>query len=228
MPRRNKRADRYEPLDFTPAASPPIEPTPYTDSRTARIERAKRHQEAWERQEKAHLNSGIDWSVCLVPGCGRELKAFGNLWHRDPERRDHTQSLPLCENHLSVAYTQACRRANDALMVKAVTQVLEHKEAKAAERDAASAEAWKARTTGHIYFVRLNGLVKAGWSRDVDQRLRAYGPDVEVLTVYPGTRDDETNLHRQLRPVLARGREWYEDGQIIADFVGSLGRVQPS
>jgi hypothetical protein len=40
-----------------------------------------------------------------------------------------------------------------------------------------------------------------------------------VLALYPGSRDDETNLHRQLRPARALGREWYEDGDILADFV---------
>lgn len=41
----------------------------------------------------------------------------------------------------------------------------------------------------------------------------------QVLVLRPGTRDEETDLHRQLRPALARGREWYEDGPILASFI---------
>lgn len=72
---------------------------------------------------------------------------------------------------------------------------------------------------GHLYAVRQGNLIKIGWSREVSARVRGYGAGVEVLAVWPGTRDDETNLHRQLRPALARGREWYHDGPILADFV---------
>lgn len=221
MPRRNNRAqETYEPLDLTPAEVPPSpKPRGYRTTRELYEDRERREQDRAERQRNARINGGIDWSLCLVPGCGNELRMFGSLQHHDPDLRDHTVRLPLCIKHLSVAYQQAKPGANDALMVKANTALLERKEAKNAELRKASRENWQAKQNGHIYFVRLNGLVKVGWSRDVDDRLRAYGPDVEVLVIYEGTRQDETNLHRQLRPVLARGREWYEDGKIIADFV---------
>lgn len=222
MPRRNNRADRFEPLDLTPAdvrLHVKRGPIVHMDPVQARRERAERERERIERQRQARINGGMDWSVCLVPGCGDELQSYGRYDHHDPASRDHTLRLPLCVKHLVVAYQQARPGANDALMVKANTELIERKEAKAREQRDADREAWKARHDGNIYFVRLNGLVKAGWSRDVHERLRAYGPDVEVLAVYPGTRQDETDLHRQLRPALARGREWYEDGPIVAAFV---------
>lgn len=218
MPRRNKRAT-FEPLDLTPEVRRPLPTVGSVDPVQARRERAMRREEAEKRQRDARINHGIDWSVCLVPGCGDELVTYGRLQHERPEQRDHETVLPLCTRHLSVAYQQANYRANDALMVKANTLLLEQKAAKRKALEKQITEEWRQRTDGDIYFVRLNGLVKVGWSRDVDQRLRAYGPDVEVLAIYPGSRDDETNLHRQLRPVLARGREWYEDCKIIADFV---------
>lgn len=222
MPRRNNRRETYEPIDLTPAdirAHTRAKPTVYTDPAHARRERAKRRQEAAERQHTARINGGIDWTVCLVPGCGNELFMWGSPLHNRADLRDHKVKLPLCLDHLAVAYQQANFERDNPLMVEANTLLLERKEAKRREVDANIRKEWQDRHDGHIYFVRLNGLVKAGWSRDVDQRLRAYGPDVEVLAIYPGSRSDETNLHRQLRPALARGREWYEDGKIIADFV---------
>jgi hypothetical protein len=72
---------------------------------------------------------------------------------------------------------------------------------------------------GHIYFVRQNGLIKVGWSGRLESRLKQYGANVEILCHFPATRDDETLLHRQLRPYLARGREWYEDCPLLHDVV---------
>lgn len=223
MPRRNKR-EAHEPLDLTPADIEVVR----RQQRQSRIERpaheirrerAEKERVAYERQRDARINNGIDWSVCLVPGCGEELFIFGTLQHDKPSRRDHTTALPLCIRHLGTAFVQANHRADDALMVNAVTLVLERRAEKAEAFERDEKKAWLERNDGHIYFVRLNGLVKVGWSRAVHQRLRAYGPLADVLCIYPGTRTDETNLHRQLRPVLARGREWYEDCKIIADFV---------
>lgn len=232
MPRRNNR-DRYEPVDLTPL-SPVIAPKlpDYFDSREARTARAKQHEEAARRQRDAALNGGMDWSVCLVPGCGTELKMWGTWLHQNTARRDHNTALPLCLNHLAVAATQAHIKADEPLMVEATTEALERRAAKEVTLREASKKAWLKKTDGHIYFVRLNGLIKVGWSRLVDDRLRAYGPDVELLVIYEGTRADETNLHRQLRPALARGREWYEDNAItqrfLADAVAKHGAPDPA
>lgn len=222
MPRRNHRHEVYEPLDLTPDdlyAEPPRRPDGYSSIAEGRIARAERERLRVERQRAARINKGIDWSVCLVPGCGDELTWFGTLEHRHRDLRDHTTRLPLCVRHLSVAYLQARPKADEPLLVEATTAAIERREAKWKEHDKATREARKNSHPGHIYFVRLNGLIKVGWSSDVHGRLRAYGPDVEVLCIYPGTRDDETNLHRQLRPSLKVGREWYEDNAILADYV---------
>lgn len=222
MPRRNHRhRETYEPLDLTPADVRKAPPAPgYQSSAEARKARAERAREAAQRQADARINHGIDWSVCLVPGCGEELTGrLGGPGHPFPYRRDHQSTLPLCFTHLGVAYRQGSYRADDPLMVQALALAVERKRAVEDEFDKRTQREWLESKDGHIYFVRLNGLVKVGWSRDVDTRLRAYGPDVEVLAIHPGTQSDETNLHRQLRPALARGREWYEDGKIIADFV---------
>ena len=51
------------------------------------------------------------------------------------------------------------------------------------------------------------------------ERLKAYGPNIELLCHYPGTKQDETTLHRQLRDSLAKGREWYHDDEVLALFI---------
>lgn len=77
----------------------------------------------------------------------------------------------------------------------------------------------KPTAVGEIYFVLVDGLVKVGWTSKLADRIRAYGPKAVMLANYPGTRADESALHRQLTPARAHGREWYHDGDVIRLFV---------
>lgn len=222
MARKNPKRETHIPLDVTGLGgrkrSRPM-------SRDERIERDMRQRAARERK-------AIDWSVCIVPGCGESLITWGGLIHDDPERRDPRTELPICHRHAAVvwkslvdfhvgrgAFIEAIADVNDAL----------------AERAKAKAEgdkkAFLERTDGDIYFIRLNDMIKVGWTRDLRGRVRAYGASAELLAYYPATRDDETALHRQLRPALAKGREWYHDGPIlnrfIADAVEKHGEPKP-
>lgn len=210
MGRKNRR-DQYEPADLTPA---PHDPVWDAGHRATREQVRERERQAAIRQREAKLNRGIDWSACLVPGCGKRPSFLGR------GERDHTKALPLCANHLSVACVQGdtLHRAG-GLIADATVRYLAYRDAQERARIEAEKRDHLARTDGMIYFVRLNGLIKAGWSRDLRSRLRAYGPDVEVLAHFPGTRDDETNLHRHLRPNLAKGREWYHDNAAVRRFV---------
>lgn len=212
MGRKNNRVG-YEPLDLT-APLPELRPQ-VASHREARERSIAKWDQLERRQREARAAQGIDWNICLVPGCGHELWREGD---RNPETRKHDERLPLCLRHLAVASTQVARR-DDPLMVSAVAEVLERRAASASAREATAKRARLASIDGHIYFIRHNGFIKVGWSRDIAQRINSYGPRVEVLAIYPGTRDDETHLHRQLKPARALGREWYDDGPILADFI---------
>lgn len=61
-----------------------------------------------------------------------------------------------------------------------------------------------------LYAVRTGGLIKFGFTTDAYERIRKYG-DIRnsVLALKPGTRADETALHRSLRAHCAKGREYY-------------------
>lgn len=225
MPRRNHRHDQqFEPLDLTAdmvnrdarhnrRGRRPDETFRQFIDRTQQDERLRAQQ-----QRNARVNKGIDWSICLVPGCGEALVLWDRPQHSDPSWRDHTVALPLCLEHLAVAGSQAAM-ANDPLLVEATALVLERETAKQAEEKAEGDRAWRANTYGEIYYIRQNDLIKVGWSRDLPERLRSYGPNVQVLCHYPASYADETNLHRHSRPFLAKGREWYRDCPALRDFV---------
>lgn len=227
MGRKNQR-ERYEPVDYT-GVDLRVPPAP-SGRRETQAEYHMRH----DRQRLALAARGIDWSVCLVPGCTKMLtQSFTKNLARKYYRNDPAIELPLCGEHLAAVFQQALEWHKDH--PEFVDLVADIHERIKARREAAQAriqaEYLADTANGDIYFVRLNGLVKVGWTRDLWKRLKAYGASAEVICSYHGSRDDETNLHRQLRPVLAKGREWYEDGPIIASFIAlafkDFGAVVP-
>lgn len=70
-----------------------------------------------------------------------------------------------------------------------------------------------------IYYLRQSELIKIGYSADLMNRLRAYGPAAVILAHHPGDRAVERDLHRTFRPFLARGREWYHPRQLLLDHI---------
>lgn len=210
MPRRNGQRLNPPPLDLANLG----DITPRAFNRPQRRVKDHDHAAAAERQRKARIEGAVDWSICIVPGCGDQL----GLDTPPPYRRDTDAWLPVCYRHRAVVVRMSEFSVNQE-MREALRETVATSRAIERSHEQAIREGSLRENAGHIYFVRLNGLIKAGWSRTVHERLRAYGPDVEVLAIYPGTRDDETNLHRQLTPARARGREWYEDGPIVAGFV---------
>ncbi len=62
---------------------------------------------------------------------------------------------------------------------------------------------------GTVYFLRVGGYVKIGWTSDLEKRMRQYMPDSQLLAVKPGTRKDENALHRKFAHLKTHGREWF-------------------
>lgn len=67
----------------------------------------------------------------------------------------------------------------------------------------------KSPQVGVVYFLKSNGFMKIGWTSDLDQRLKQYDPDARVLAVKPGTRKDETALHKKFADLKTHRREWF-------------------
>lgn len=222
MARKNRRHSTFVPLDLTPdqiPKPPPPKKHPTGDG-YFRHERFDRERWQAERQREARISRGIDWSICLVPGCGNSLLLWGNQTPSTPNRRDVSMELPLCYDHQAVVWRMCVsQHADDPRFAEAVADVNERLAQRVAAEHAANREAFAARQDGDIYFVRLGELIKVGWTRDLWSRIKSYGASAELLVCYPATRDDETNLHRQLRPALAKGREWYHDDDVIAHFM---------
>lgn len=221
MPRRNNRRETVPPLDLTPADIPPPQPKnvrPW-EPRPRVKTRAERENENAERQLQARMRRGIDWNICLVPGCGEPLQFYGRAEYRQVEYRDPNKRLPLCIRHQLIVWHQVQGSRDIPGVIEANNELIRERQERADAEHEAAKRAHLAKQDGHIYYIRLNGLIKAGWTRSLHNRLRAYGPDVEILCHHKGSRQDETTLHRNLRPFLARGREWYEDCDGMRDII---------
>lgn len=221
MGRRNRRVETFAPLDLTPSD---LNTPPHSEAQWAVRHARNRESDRGrsERQQRARINRGIDWSSCVIPGCGKSLRTHGASFGTPAiDRRDASLDLPMCYDHAAVVWKALARSfVSDPKFIEAVADVnerLQQRESRELEERKASKRANI--THGDIYFVRVGGLVKVGWTRDLWARLKSYGAAAELLVTYPGSRDDETNLHRQLRPALAKGREWYHDGDVIAHFI---------
>jgi len=223
MPRRNNRPAGTD--DFAPAGELRIvqrvdrrqwlEEAEYRDCKARGF---ARWRETDKRQTAARISGRLDWDVCIVPGCAESTLTPTVSYGRTREY-DHTRELPFCSTHLAIAWSQMQRLRGHPELIQTVEALNAKARADAEAKEAREQAAFLARTDGQIYFIRLNDLIKVGWSRDIRGRLKSYGASAQLLCHYPATRDDETTLHRQLRPALAKGREWYHPGDVIDLFL---------
>lgn len=75
---------------------------------------------------------------------------------------------------------------------------------------------------GHIYFLRVGGYYKIGWTTDLERRMRSYHPDTQLLATHPGTRKDERRLHKKFAHLRTHGREWYPLAPQITEHVQAV------
>lgn len=169
-----------------------------------------------ERRADLRIASLINWSTCCIPGCDSSVGG-STSWRP----RDVTEALPICRRHHVIIAQQASNRWTEPDYVAMRERLARQRvvEEIKAEREADLDHESNGAKQGQIYFVKLNGLVKVGWASKLRSRLKAYGASAEILCHFPASRADETNLHRNLRPYLAKGREWYQDCQLINDVV---------
>lgn len=107
---------------------------------------------------------------------------------------------------------------------------------RARQRDAAAREQNKLRayreaaspeSTGYVYYMRINGRIKIGYTANLHQRSRNYPPGTELLAIEPGTRDLEKRRHDQFSRSLAQGREWFAESDDLSSHILALAKDHP-
>lgn len=77
-------------------------------------------------------------------------------------------------------------------------------------------------TEGQVYFLQSDNAVKIGWTSDLEQRMKSYSPGAKILAVMPGTRKDETRLHRKFAHLRTNRREWFAYSPQVMEEVGRI------
>jgi len=75
---------------------------------------------------------------------------------------------------------------------------------------------------GIVYYIRINGQIKIGYTKDLTQRSRHYPPGSELLAFEPGTREIERERHMKFSRFLTRGREWFIEAPEIQAHIAAL------
>lgn len=217
MPRKNRRAGfEFIELEKTILG----DDYRYTrDPETAAARKQRRRERIDKMTARMAAEHREKWTTCVIPKCRYNV----------PRELEHTGvEFPMCSIHIAVIVRHVLRypdrfpdvtEAEAALEARAV-QIGEEYDAEQRDVEAAFKRDLKAGVVvGSIYYVRASGLIKVGYTLDMHDRLRAYGPGAELLVLYPGTRNDEKYLHRQLTPSRAKGREWYHEDAIVKRFI---------
>lgn len=117
-------------------------------------------------------------------------------------------TIPMCWKHSRIAAEDFIRAAelNAAAVEKVETGARERMQDRA----------------GDVYYLRVDGLIKIGHSKNVWTRMRSYPPTSELLAVEVGTRAIERQRHEKFRADLAHGREWFRESEELAAWIASV------
>ena len=136
---------------------------------------------------------------------------------------------PMCEDHAWQVWAtlEAVKEYADGWQ-----QEREKLAALEAEQDAerkrkadALAATWKGQRwieAGWVYYLQVGRLVKIGYTRDIEQRMRQYPPNSSLLAVHPGTPKVEREMHHKFLHLLNKGREWFTIAPDLVEHVESV------
>lgn len=138
------------------------------------------------------------------------------IWDRCPNAAAKHLDLPLCQAHTEVVYTAV---ANDE--DRMIARVMARRRQLEAETKAAKAKpkAAPAERVEAIYYLQIAGHIKIGWTSNLDQRMRNYPPNTQLLAIHPGSRDEEKQLHRRFAVHRSHGNEWYPLVPVLLDHI---------
>lgn len=135
-------------------------------------------------------------------------------WPKCP--KDRYEPGELCAAHLEVANTiyQAMINPTAPQPVTKVTAVITD--------EPVAAPSPTPQPVGTVYYLRSGGYIKIGWASDLSKRMRAYPPDSTLLAHHPGTKADETMMHRRFAACRSHGREWFAMVPALTDHIARV------
>lgn len=150
---------------------------------------------------------------CAWQDCGQEAIAPNEI-------------MRLCEYHVDLVYGWEMTRRHELNRDEAIARGrrMDGAAKRSARVDRRYDEISKTRGNqpGWIYYLKVNDLVKIGFTTDIIQRMRDYPPDTPLLAVHPGTPELEREMHRIFKGSLARGREWFTPDDYVLEHCAKV------
>lgn len=76
-----------------------------------------------------------------------------------------------------------------------------------------------------VYYLRIGRFIKIGTATRLDERLKSYPPDTEVLATEPGHYSTEHRRLVEFAEYLAARREWFHPGSRLMEHIERLRRA---
>jgi hypothetical protein len=102
---------------------------------------------------------------------------------------------------------------------------IKHEKNREARRTESMIAAGMKDATGIVYYIRINGQIKIGFTTNLRQRSRNYPPGSELLAVEPATAYTERDRHQQFQRDRVRGREWFEPSDELEAHIAELAEL---
>lgn len=135
-------------------------------------------------------------------------------------------NLPMCEDHAWHAFEVLKRddKERESRKIAHLQWLAWEEEDRIAKekRDRDNAERWANQTSieaGFIYYLLVGDLIKIGYTRSIEERLKAYPPNAKLLAIHPGTLKVERQMHHKFLHHLAKGREWFGQGEDLINHI---------
>jgi hypothetical protein len=156
-------------------------------------------------------------TICSWPSCGE---------------RGGWNGTPLCAQHANDVWAivdetqpQGFKDALRDQRIAFLRQMEQEEERERAKRTSASTD--NATRPGYIYYLRVGDLIKIGYTLYLEDRMKAYPPNSELLATHPGTRQTERQMHHRFLHLLKQGREWFIEGDDLMAHIEDVSSKFP-
>ncbi len=132
------------------------------------------------------------------------------VWPACPNDRWLDAQLAVCEIHANVIEHRVRSRREEA--IARINAQMVPRQRETPEPD----------PSGWIYYIKVDGHYKIGYTKNVRARIKGYPPTAELMAQHRGTKDDEKALHHRFGAYRVAGREWYSMADEITQYIESV------
>lgn len=171
----------------------------------------------YEDRVKSHRVESSPDLVCAIGS--HEMQAI----HLVDDTHIYTtvDGLPICNEHIMLITDQRTAAGIPEFAIKKILvrkgEVEQREKVQQRLRRTAAGS-----TPGWVYYARIGGLIKIGFTESLAQRIASYPPNTELLAAHPGTPTLEREMHLRFSELRSRGREWFRPATVLEQHIQNV------